>query len=902
MNTSRFTRVIILFAGVCGLVIPFMASSATPAMGVSSSGVQSVARLGTTYVDTSVAGGDWYLLGYGEYGNMGKLDASTGSFNAATRTGKATLDSVAFVRGATDLAVTWTTAGDSVPTGGILSYDHAVAFPLPNASTMNLSGAATNPNAGSSCSDFSRCGTNSGQSLVTLNVLKGSAGLPTQMYLRNVTFGVAYGGSYGLANNANINNQLDWNPDGQAFSSIYVGHTNNNGFVTPNGTGSGYTPRTMAIWARHPGPSCNPTSSVVAQKTVLTFSSVRECDWTVPANVSSADVLVVAGGGGGGGGGGGAGGVRQLTSRAISGVITVVVGAGGAGTATNQLSVGTQGNVSTFDGVSATGGGGGGNYTHQGTTGGSGGGGGQDVNHSSKAGVAGQGNAGGISNCDWYGGGGGGGGASTAGQNGGPDVGTPLSSCSSSGRADLNPTIGGQGGDGISSAISGSAVTYGGGGGGGVNSNSGAATSGGLGGAGGGGVGARCDRCDGTAGTNGLGGGGGGGDAEGRGGSGGSGIVIVSYVTPAAPTNTSAPVVSGTTRNGETLTTTNGTWSASPTSYSYQWKRASTSGGSYSDISLATSNSYKLTDADVGKFIKASVIATNSIGASTAELSAATSQISDVPAAPTTTSAPTTTAAPKTTSAPATTAAPALSIVIQAPVTTVAQGQASVATIAPLSTVARSGASVTTTTVAARVSSATTTTVARSVTTTTVGPPDIAKVSAGESSVLLDGVKTDTKVARENNAMIVMAGSVSAALSGINDQGKTVPLDSDGSVHLSAGDSIKVAVGGFKPDSEVEVWLFSTPVRLGSASVGSDGSMSKTFILPAGVKSGNHRVAVLAKLPNGKTATFTLGIVVGEISTTSTVTRVLIAIPIALAIGFGLILPTRLRRRRTIKA
>ena len=369
----------------------------------------------------------------------------------------------------------------------------------------------------------------------------------------------------------------------------------------------------------------------------------------------------------------------------------------------------------------------------------------------------------------------------------------------------------------------------------------------------------------------------------------------VSY-TALPPANSVAPVVSGTTRNGETLTTTNGTWSASPTSYSFRWKRAPTSAGSYTDIPSATNSTYVLTDADVGKYIKVSVIATNNVGPSLAELSAATSQISDVPAAPTTT----TTVKPSVTTA--TTAAPALSIVIQAPVTTVAQGQASVATIAPLSTVARSGAPVTTTTVAARVPAAPTTTVARSVTTTTVGPPDIAKVSAGESSVLLDGVKTDTKVARQNNAMIVMAGSVSAALSGINDQGKTVPLDSDGSVRLSAGDSIKVAVGGFKPDSEVEVWLFSTPVRLGSAPVGSDGSMSKTFILPAGVKSGNHRVAVLAKLPNGKTATFTLGIVLGEISTTSTVTRVLIAIPIALAIGFGLILPTRLRRRRTTKA
>ena len=346
------------------------------------------------------------------------------------------------------------------------------------------------------------------------------------------------------------------------------------------------------------------------------------------------------------------------------------------------------------------------------------------------------------------------------------------------------------------------------------------------------------------------------------------------------PANSVAPVVSGTTRNGSTLTTTNGSWSGSPTSYAYQWKRASTSGGSYSNIpSLATSSTYELTDADVGKYIKVSVIATNNVGPSVAELSAATSQISERAAAVTTT-----------------TAAPALSIVIQAPVTTVAQGQASVETIAPRSTGAERD--VTSTTVAARVSSVTTTTVARPVTTTTVGPPDIAQVSAGESSVLLDGVKTNTKVARENNELIVTAGSVSATLSGIDDQGKTVPLDSDGSVRLSAGDSIKVAVGGFKPNSEVEVWLFSTPVRLGSASVGSDGSMSKTFVLPAGVKSGNHRVAVLAKLPNGKTATFTLGIVVGEISTTSTVTRVLIAIPIVLAIGFGLILPTRLRRRR----
>jgi hypothetical protein len=646
-------------------------------------------------------------------------------------------------------------------------------------------------------------------------------------------------------------------------------------YLTVGNNGNYYWDHTIATLSI--SLSAPPVSTVVGTDTIVTFSTVGSRTWSVPASVTTARILLIAGGGGGGndnGGGGGGGGFVSDSSVSLSPgtLMTVVVGNGGAGSA-NVAATGSNGGNSSFAGLIALGGGGGGSI--QSTAGADGGSaGGRAANYFGNAEAAIpttsplQGNNGGGKSLNGYAGAGGGG-AGAAGSNGGG-----------------SSSVGGNGGAGRASNISGINVTYAGGGGGGGN-----CSVAGSGGSGGGANGSsQGDQAPGQ-GVDGLGGGGGGGGGctvAGAGSRGGSGIVVIRYVTPAAPTNTSTPVISGTTRTGSTLSIASDAWTGSPTSFTYQWKRSATSGGSYTNIGSATNSTYVLTDDDINKYIKVSVIATNGIGSSTAELSAATSQISDVLPAPTTTAVPV-----------ATTAAPALSIVIQAPVTTVAQGQASVATIAPISTVARSGASVTTTTVAARASSVTTTTVARPVTTTTVGPPNIAKVSAGESSVLVDGVKTNTKVARENNAMIVTAGAVSATLSGINDQGKTVPLDSDGSVRLSAGDSIKVAVGGFKPDSEVEVWLFSTPLRLGSASVGSDGSMSKTFILPAGVKSGNHRVAVLAKLPNGKTATFTLGIVVGEFSTTSTLTRVLIAIPIALAIGFGLILPNRLRRRRT---
>ena len=700
--------------------------------------------------------------------------------------------------------------------------------------------------------------------------------------------------------------------------------------------------------------SAPPVSTVVGADTVVTFSTVGSRSWTVPANVSSLQYLIVGGGGGGSGGGGGAGGVLYNSSYSVTpgNSYTVVVGDGGSG---SDASVsGGDGSNSSFNSIVAYGGGGGGARQAGGRAGASSGGAGQDT--VAAPGASSQGFAGATGpSANAATGAGGGGGAGSAGIRG----------FLYSEYTGAQRTPGGNGGNGLQYSISGSAVYYGGGGGGGANNNSSPTVDFGHGGAGGGGDGANANLGNGTAGQANTGGGGGGGDWEASGANGGSGIVIVRYTTPAAPINSAVPVISGSTRTGATLTTTNGSWSGSPSTYAYQWKRASSSGGSYTNITSATSSTYVLTDDDIDKYIKVSVIATNGIGSSTAELSAATSVVSDLPdsVVPTATNPVSTAtgftftisnystsytyvlttskgsvsrstdditvtglvagesatvtiavtranykAGSKTvigTAIPAvttTTAAPALSIVIQAPVTTVAQGQLSVATLVPTTTtlpvLGANGVPVPTTAAPARSSTAVTTTMPKIVTTTTVGPPVVAKVDAGQTAVQVGGVKTDAVVTRDNNQMIVNAGSVNATLSGADGAGKTLPLDADGTIHLSAGDIIKVSVGGFEPESVVEVWLFSTPTQLGSAVVEADGTMSGSYKLPFGIKSGSHRVVVTAKLPNGKPTTFTLGILVGDISTTSTLTRVLIAIPIALAIGFGFLLPNQLRRRR----
>ena len=82
-------------------------------------------------------------------------------------------------------------------------------------------------------------------------------------------------------------------------------------------------------------------------------------------------------------------------------------------------------------------------------------------------------------------------------------------------------------------------------------------------------------------------------------------------VPGSAPVNTKAPEVSGTPAVGDALTCSHGTWTGTPTpTFNYQWLRAG------SPISLATTSSYTVVEADAGRTLTCEVTATNSEGKS----------------------------------------------------------------------------------------------------------------------------------------------------------------------------------------------------------------------------------------------------------------------------------------------
>lgn len=85
------------------------------------------------------------------------------------------------------------------------------------------------------------------------------------------------------------------------------------------------------------------------------------------------------------------------------------------------------------------------------------------------------------------------------------------------------------------------------------------------------------------------------------------------------PTNTAVPMVTGTPADDQTLSATPGSWTSSTSvSYAYQWRRCDASGGDCSNISGATSSTYRVSTADVGHTIRVVVTARTTGGVTSA--------------------------------------------------------------------------------------------------------------------------------------------------------------------------------------------------------------------------------------------------------------------------------------------
>jgi hypothetical protein len=100
----------------------------------------------------------------------------------------------------------------------------------------------------------------------------------------------------------------------------------------------------------------------------------------------------------------------------------------------------------------------------------------------------------------------------------------------------------------------------------------------------------------------------------------GAAIALPVAQAAAAPLNTAAPAITGTTVDGMRLKVGKGQWEgAKPFSYAFRWARCDASGGSCVNIPSAVRPTYKLTHEDVGHTLRATVSASDSGGEASAE-------------------------------------------------------------------------------------------------------------------------------------------------------------------------------------------------------------------------------------------------------------------------------------------
>jgi hypothetical protein len=102
------------------------------------------------------------------------------------------------------------------------------------------------------------------------------------------------------------------------------------------------------------------------------------------------------------------------------------------------------------------------------------------------------------------------------------------------------------------------------------------------------------------------------------------GALALGILVPAAagalrrPADLIPPTISGKALVGRALKASPGSWSGSPTSYAYRWKRCDPRGSHCVAIAGAGSPRYVLTTADLGSTARVTVIAYNAAGRSSA--------------------------------------------------------------------------------------------------------------------------------------------------------------------------------------------------------------------------------------------------------------------------------------------
>ena len=150
------------------------------------------------------------------------------------------------------------------------------------------------------------------------------------------------------------------------------------------------------------------------------------------------------------------------------------------------------------------------------------------------------------------------------------------------------------------------------------------------------------------------------------------------------------------------------------------------------------------------------------------------------------------------------------------------------------------------------------------------------EVEPGEALII---TPTGTKPAQTrvvDDSTVVMTSkqeNLSLAMSAVNSDGDLAGVNAKGAVQATPGQSLAVTGSGFKPNSKVAVWMFSSPRSFGFVTTDANGSFAAEVPMPDNIPPGDHTAQINGQRANGDTRSLNLGLEVGLEEAPSTATN-----------------------------
>ena len=142
-------------------------------------------------------------------------------------------------------------------------------------------------------------------------------------------------------------------------------------------------------------------------------------------------------------------------------------------------------------------------------------------------------------------------------------------------------------------------------------------------------------------------------------------------------------------------------------------------------------------------------------------------------------------------------------------------------------------------------------------------PPD-------QAVVVIDGVVTDLVVTinDDGSATIEYPGNFIIRIIPTQPEDGVLLADGTSGIRVYRDRTVAIQGEGFAPETEVEVWINSTPFKLGTVLTDSAGAFNKTFDVPPGIELGEHTLTLSGTLSDGTLVQTSIGLVVLDIEAT----------------------------------